>query len=145
MKEVEVFIVASSDQIFVEEIGHKKYIEGQGCFWLAYKGKGKGFYIPTNEVTPNRVLIYCLLEALRILKEPCKVKVLTRGTIGNKSFHKPNWRHYDLSSKFFEIVKDKELEYSFIVENNHPTLLTLKDELLRNKQENLLFKKQIYI
>ncbi|MER2009736.1 MAG: hypothetical protein ABS939_20055 [Psychrobacillus sp.] len=143
MLEVDLYIVASNDQVYVPELSSKKYVEGQGCYLLMLNGYKKGFFLPTNELTPNRVMLACLLDAVHTLTKPCKVNVYTRGLIGEKSFHKPKWRHYDLSSQYLNLVQEKQIECEFIVDNNHLLLLALKEELMKAKNLGLGVKQQI--
>ena len=68
------------------------------------------------------------------------VKVYTRTAIGAKSFHKPQWRHYDLACILVDIVREKGLVCSFIDDSEHPRLLYVKDQLLRAKRPKVFLK-----
>ena len=36
MKEIELYVAASSNQVYVEELGEKRYVAGQGYILLTY-------------------------------------------------------------------------------------------------------------
>jgi hypothetical protein len=92
--------------------------EGSYFAALEYNGNIKrisGAIAGENE-TGNRAIIYGLIEAVKLLKEPCQLTILTSTPIGfKKTFRSPTGksRNGDLILRLAEIIFEKGCVFNY--------------------------------
>jgi hypothetical protein len=79
---------------------------------LEYQGKIKRISaeIKGETETSNRIIIYGLIEAVELIKEPCELTLLTCTAVGFKSKKSPN---VDLILRLKNLIAEKGCTYSF--------------------------------
>lgn len=91
------------------------YTTRQGRYFVAleYNGKIKrisGEIVGEHE-TGNRVIIYGLIEAVKLLKEPCELTFLTCTTLGFKKPFKN--RNGDLILQLLNVISEKDCVFNY--------------------------------
>ncbi len=118
------------------------YTTRQGNYFVAleYNGKIKrisGAIVGENE-TGNRAIIYGLIEAVKLLKEPCELMILTSTAIGfKKTFKSVNG---DLIAVLLNAIEEKGCVFDYgEISREEIYRKTLSH---RVKQQNPLIKPQ---
>jgi hypothetical protein len=91
------------------------YSTRQGNYFAAleYNGKLKRIFgtIEGEHETGNRVIIYGLIEAVKLLKEPCELTILTCTPVGFKKNFKS--RNGDLILQLLDVISEKGCVFKY--------------------------------
>ncbi len=106
MKEILIYSSASCDW---------NTREGQFFAALEYQGKYKYLTGPQAETTADRCILTGLLEAAHLIREPCKVKLITATRLSFNRLGQPKGSNKELKQLLLDILHQKQCMFEFDV------------------------------
>lgn len=92
---------------------------------LEFKGHRKYLTSVVHNTTTNRCIIHGIIEAMRIIKEPCNVSVVIAAAIGIKKWNKNRkGANADLFNELHLLAKEKSCLLSFDYRKNKGSLIS---------------------
>ena len=80
---------------------------------LAYGEHRKYLTEAVNDTTANRCVILGLIAAVKLLKEPCNVTLITTTRVGLRGLAKGKGPNLDLLHELISLLSEKQCEFEF--------------------------------
>ena len=136
-----------SIEIFTDGSCLKNPGPGGWCAILRYNGHEKIISGAEKLTTNNRMELKAVIEALKLLKEPCKVKLYSdsRYVLDSLSKWIFNWikkdfknvKNVDLWKEYLELSKNHKIEIEWVKGHNGHTENELCDKIAREEAERI--------
>lgn len=89
--------------------------EGAAEVLLEHPAKVKHLHLQFRDTTVNRCIIEGLIEAVRQLKKPCIVRLVTSTKIGAEKARRGKGVNVDLVRKLVNLLREKQCAFDFDV------------------------------
>ena len=114
---------------------------------LEYKGKCKEFSGADAHTTNNRMELKGVIEGLKLLKEPCKVEIVSDSSYVTKGINEwlAGWvrknfakvKNVDLWKEYIEVSKPHQIHATWVRGHNGHPQNERCDELARDEAQNI--------